>query len=247
MRVQHRRCSRVGFPRDRHPSHDRAMRDAARPCSAKIKRRLPGRRWHRRRRSKLRFVLNERGWRAGRKRREDRNDRGERDEWAHQWPRPDPDHGCKTMTTDDVPTAYRHTPPPTLLNPSADRGRTAAVIGRGEGRPRYCRGVMLLPHPCNPPKTGSASTCSRLIGRYLIAPRRPNASEAECAKPWVIVRTTSKRPAIFAFALGDRSIVDAGDAAAHQAMFVEFPVLVTVAAKPIAAVIAPLISKAHGN
>jgi len=85
------------------------------------------------------------------------------------------------------------------------------------------------------------------MGRYLIAPRRPNALEAECAKPWVIVRTASKRPAIFAFALGDRSIVDAGNAAAHETMFVKFPVLVAVTAKPIAAVIVPLISKAYGN
>ncbi len=63
----------------------------------------------------------------------------------------------------------------------------------------------------------------------------------------MIVRTASKRPAIFAFAFGYRYIIDAGNAPAHQTMFVKFPVLVAVTAKPIAAIIAPLIGEAHGN
>lgn len=112
MRIQHGRCPRVGFSRDRCFSHHRVTRDVTGPCTAKIQCCLPGRHWHWRPRSELRSVLNERRWGTGRKRREDRNDRSERDEWARQWPRPDRDHGCKTMTTDDVPTAYRHTPPP---------------------------------------------------------------------------------------------------------------------------------------
>ena len=122
------------------------MRDIARPCSAKIKPCLPGRRWHRRRRSKLRSVLHERRRGTGRKRREDWNDCNQRDAWARQWPRPDPDHGCKTMTRDDAPTAYRHTPPPTPQNSPADRGRTAAAISLVQGRLRNCLGVMVLPH-----------------------------------------------------------------------------------------------------
>ena len=50
---------------------------------------------------------------------------------------------------------------------------------------------------------------------------------------------------VFAAALRDRKIVDAGDAQAHQAMLVELPILVAVAAKPAAAVVVPLIGKAH--
>jgi len=146
MRIQHGRCPRVGFSYDRHFSHDRPMRDVTGRCSAKIQRCVPGRRWRRRRRSKLRFVLNERRWCAGRKRREDRNNRSQRDEWARQWPRPDRDHGCKTITTDDAPTAHRHTPPPTVPNPPGDRGRTAAAISLVQGRLRNCLGVMVLPH-----------------------------------------------------------------------------------------------------
>ena len=146
MRVQHRRCSRVGFPRDRHPSHDRATRDAARPCSAKIKRRLPGRRRRHCRRSKLRFVLNE--WRRGAsgKRREDRNDRGERQQRRRVSLRSIRDHSCETIITGCAPPADRHTPPPTVQNSPADRGRTAAAISLVRGRLRNCLGVMVLPH-----------------------------------------------------------------------------------------------------
>jgi len=52
---------------------------------------------------------------------------------------------------------------------------------------------------------------------------------------------------ILAFALLDRKIVDAGDAQAHQAAFVEFPILVAIAAEPMAAVVVPFIGKAHGD
>ena len=52
---------------------------------------------------------------------------------------------------------------------------------------------------------------------------------------------------VFAVALFDRQIIDAGDAQTHQAMFVEFPVLVAVAAEPVAAVVMPFIGKAYGD
>lgn len=45
----------------------------------------------------------------------------------------------------------------------------------------------------------------------------------------------------------NRRIVDAGDAAAHQAVGVEFPVLVAVGAIPMAAVVVPFVGKAHGD
>jgi 2-keto-3-deoxy-L-rhamnonate aldolase RhmA len=52
---------------------------------------------------------------------------------------------------------------------------------------------------------------------------------------------------VFALALFDWQIVDAGDAQTHQAMLVEFPVLVAVAAEPVAAVVVPFIGKAYGD
>src|SRR5436190_9573020 len=48
------------------------------------------------------------------------------------------------------PTDISHSPNAT--KPPAHRGRTTAAIGRGEGHPRYCWGVMVLQHTRNPPK-----------------------------------------------------------------------------------------------
>src|SRR5262249_21418485 len=61
----------------------------------------------------------------------------------------------------------------------------------------------------------------------------------------MIVGPASERPAILALALGDRQVVDAGDAQAHQPVGVGLPVLVAVAAEPVAAVIVPLVGEPH--
>ena len=60
----------------------------------------------------------------------------------------------------------------------------------------------------------------------------------------VIVGTAPQRPVIFAFALPDRQVIDAGNAQPHQAMLIEFPVLVAIAAEPIAAVVMPFVGEA---
>jgi hypothetical protein len=52
----------------------------------------------------------------------------------------------------------------------------------------------------------------------------------------VIVGAAAKRPAVLALSLLDREIIDAGDAKPHQAVLIEFPVLVAVAAEPITGV-----------
>src|SRR3546814_7903965 len=57
-------------------------------------------------------------------------------------------------------------------------------------------------------------------------------SEREFVEGRLIVGTTAQRPAEQALALADRQVVDAGDARVHQAVRVEFPVLVAVAAEP---------------
>src|SRR5579872_1433127 len=61
----------------------------------------------------------------------------------------------------------------------------------------------------------------------------------------MIVRTAAQRPMIFPFRFRDAQIVDARDATPHQAVLVKFPVLITVRAVPITAVIVPLVCKAH--
>src|SRR5690348_13330927 len=63
----------------------------------------------------------------------------------------------------------------------------------------------------------------------------------------MIVGPAAQRPVVFALALPDRQVVDAGDAQAHQPLGVEFPVLVAVAAEPVAAVVVPFIGEADGD
>jgi len=56
--------------------------------------------------------------------------------------------------------------------------------------------------------------------------------------------TRPERPTVLALALLNRLIVDAGDAAPHEPVFVEFPVLVPVGAKPVSGIVVPLVREA---
>ena len=60
----------------------------------------------------------------------------------------------------------------------------------------------------------------------------------------MFIRPPTERPKKFALTLGDGVLIDAGNAAAHQAVGIEFPVLVAVGAVPVAAVIPVFVSKA---
>src|SRR6516165_3372961 len=63
----------------------------------------------------------------------------------------------------------------------------------------------------------------------------------------MIVGTPAERPVIFPLAILDRQVVDAGDAPPHEAVRVELPVLVAIAAKPVAGIVVPFICKAHSD
>ena len=63
----------------------------------------------------------------------------------------------------------------------------------------------------------------------------------------MIVWPGAQGPVVLALFCSDRQIVDAGNSSLHQAVDIEFPVLIAVAAKPIEAVVVPLVSKAHRN
>src|ERR1700722_1608301 len=91
--------------------------------------------------------------------------------------------------------------------------------------------------PLNPWKSLSNSTTR---------PLRSAALETEFAQARVLRGTSAERPMIFALGLRNRQIVDAGDAQSHQSMLVEFPVFIAVAAKPMTAVVVPLVGKSHG-
>src|SRR6266566_7837406 len=59
-------------------------------------------------------------------------------------------------------------------------------------------------------------------------------------RPWA--RCGPAKAAVF---FGDHNIVDAGFAAAHQAVFVELPLLVAIGAMPLSGIVVPLILKPH--
>src|ERR1700733_346448 len=63
----------------------------------------------------------------------------------------------------------------------------------------------------------------------------------------MIVRASAEWPEIFPVRLFYRQIVDAGVTELHQAIRIEFPVFVAVGAKPISAVVAPLVGKPDGD
>ena len=63
----------------------------------------------------------------------------------------------------------------------------------------------------------------------------------------MVVGAPAEKPAELAVCLGDRMLVDAGDAAPHRPIGIEFPVLVAVGAKPRAAVVVAFAGEAHGD
>src|ERR1700734_1718334 len=59
------------------------------------------------------------------------------------------------------------------------------------------------------------------------------------------LRSGAERPTVLALVLEYRQVGDAGDTHTHQAVLVELPVLVPVAAKPSPTVVVPLVSESH--
>jgi hypothetical protein len=71
-------------------------------------------------------------------------------------------------------------------------------------------------------------------------------SKRALAQTWNIRRPRPRRrPAETAVGLGNRDVVDAGLAAAHQAGLVELPLLVAVGTMPLAGIVMPLVLKPH--
>ena len=61
----------------------------------------------------------------------------------------------------------------------------------------------------------------------------------------MIVGAATKRPVVLTLALLNWKIVDAGNPQAHQPVLVKLPILVPVAAKPIATVIVALVRETN--
>src|SRR6201987_6543062 len=63
----------------------------------------------------------------------------------------------------------------------------------------------------------------------------------------MIIGPPPERPVVFPVGLVDRQIVDRSEAPLHHAGSIEFPILVTVRAEPVAAVVMPLVGEPPGN
>src|SRR3954467_410110 len=85
-----------------------------------------------------------------------------------------------------------------------------------------------------------------LRGHPSLSRRRVSVGlEPEITQARMIIGPAAKGPVIFAFVLADRQVIYAGDAPAHQTLGIEFPVLIAITAKPVAAVIVPFVGKTH--
>src|SRR3954451_8188081 len=69
--------------------------------------------------------------------------------------------------------------------------------------------------------------------------------QSQRAQSRVIIRTTAQGPVVLAIGFLDGQVVDAGNAHTHQSFAIELPVLVSVGAEMLAAVVAPLVGEAH--
>src|SRR5260370_5519165 len=70
-------------------------------------------------------------------------------------------------------------------------------------------------------------------------------SQPEVAQTRVVVGPAPERPMVAAIPFLDRQIVDARQADAHQALAVELPVLVAIAAEPAPRIVVPFIGEAN--
>src|SRR6185436_5212957 len=61
----------------------------------------------------------------------------------------------------------------------------------------------------------------------------------------MVVGSTAERPMVLALARRDGQVVDARDAALHEALLVELPVLVAVGPEPVARIVMPLIGETY--
>src|SRR5690349_7596969 len=61
----------------------------------------------------------------------------------------------------------------------------------------------------------------------------------------MLVGPPAKRPVVLAVRLGDRQVVDAGNAMLHEPVVIELPVLVAVGTEPHAGIVVELVGEAN--
>src|SRR3954453_13041173 len=92
-----------------------------------------------------------------------------------------------------------------------------------------------------------APTAPRNIRTAVPRRLRQRSSMPEIAEARVVDEPSPQRPVERAVALGDRDVVDGGQAPDHQPVVAELPVLVAVGAEPVAGVVVMLVGEAHGD
>src|SRR5262249_43130584 len=76
---------------------------------------------------------------------------------------------------------------------------------------------------------------------------RPALSQPALTEAGVVVGSSTQRPEELALFRPDGQVIDAREAAHHEPLLIEFPVLVTVGAVPVAGIVMPLVSEAHAD
>src|SRR5262244_667305 len=74
-----------------------------------------------------------------------------------------------------------------------------------------------------------------------------SASQSKLREARMLVGAPTQRPMVFPVTLLHREVIDAGDTPTHESALIEFPVFVSIRAKPVAGVIMPFVGKAHRN
>src|SRR5262249_51875349 len=125
-------------------------------------------------------------------------------------------------------------------------------------RQRNEPGEPLAPTGPRGPRAVLAPTFGRFTERFDTADLRaaetlladlpgPARSPAQVGEAPVPPGPTPKGPEVLPVGVANRQIVDAGQAARHEAAVVEFPVLVAVGPEPLPAVVVPLVGEPHGD
>src|SRR5204863_391065 len=90
-------------------------------------------------------------------------------------------------------------------------------------------------------RMSATPTCANWLAGYSGA--KGLRSEAQVAQARMVIGPATERPVVLAIALADRCVIDGCMTLPHQAVLVEFPILVAIRAEPVARIIVPLVGK----
>src|SRR5208283_233258 len=107
--------------------------------------------------------------------------------------------------------------------------------------------ALVEPHGHRAPPAGEVFESVMNRSNAPMAANLCRPLKTQRAQARMVVGTPPERPAIQALVGLDRQIVDARQAAPHETRFCEFPILISVASKPIARIVMAFIGEAHSD